>query len=403
MSNNQTQPTIPVKKSDGTIVRMSLEEFKKYQQELNNKKTTGVPPKGGVVQGENLPAIEIPPVLSTTAPVSEVFVDEALAKSKIPKRDVALSGLYVQNPKSKQNPNSKLQEIVNNEINRNRETSQNIDAGQVGNSSVDKETSLLEEPVEEEITQAPKVVFKKDNSAKEIIAKLSFKVAPDLAGRLESLVNSRLRDIRDDVQFIDYAQKAVGNGGVGLREEKAEEILKLISSNFKFQISNKNQRLKKEIGNSEQRTVNSEQNLNSKPANSEQIDRIQDTGYRIQNMGSHPPMNDILPPPKPAAQPVGPVEELRMFTLTDFRHLGEVKKAGEILAQKFITLKNESFFLFRDGLDAWHQSPLFNEYRKVLAQALRENKMVEAVLSEGGGLTREEFDEMVEVGKNFNV
>src|SRR3989338_8672676 len=89
------QPTILVKKSDGTSVRMSWDEFQKYRDvrtyekntklrttketgELQTTKSEILTPKAEVRElGSNLPAKIGEEAVATAAPVKDIFVDEA--------------------------------------------------------------------------------------------------------------------------------------------------------------------------------------------------------------------------------------------------------------------------------------------------------------------------------------
>lgn len=88
---------------------------------------------------------------------------------------------------------------------------------------------------------------------------------------------------------------------------------------------------------------------------------------------------------KPLARvSMGPVDELRAFTLTDWRRLGpDVTKAGEEVWKKFAELQAESYILFLDGVRAWHDSPLYREYLDALTKALTTGVTIEQSLSQG--------------------
>lgn len=87
MADTSKQPTVLVKKSDGTEVRMTLEEFKKMRglggktQDPSTKiQTEEVKTSKATVLKENVPMRPASSqALATTAPVVDIFKDEAMA------------------------------------------------------------------------------------------------------------------------------------------------------------------------------------------------------------------------------------------------------------------------------------------------------------------------------------
>ncbi len=78
---------------------------------------------------------------------------------------------------------------------------------------------------------------------------------------------------------------------------------------------------------------------------------------------------------------MGPVDEIKYFSLIDFRRLAsDPNEAASRLRQKFIALKDESYLLYLDALNAWHTSPLFCEYVENLAVALTSHQTLNSVL-----------------------
>lgn len=109
-------------------------------------------------------------------------------------------------------------------------------------------------------------------------------------------------------------------------------------------------------------------------------------------------MHDVVRAPAVPQSSVGPVDELRQFTLADWRRLApSAQAAGAKLEQKFKTLKDESFMLYLDGREAWQESPLYNQYLNVVVEALRQRQSVAQILSSGGGegFNLEEFKAVV--------
>jgi hypothetical protein len=175
---DQAQPTILVKKKDGTTVRMTMAEFGIYQktgksegkkQESNHKSATlphrSMHDTGVVLQKKwtrddhvslleednvsNLPVLASKHELATTSPVANIFVDEAMASK-------AGGG---------------------------------------------------------------------------IVEKLNWVTDPEIKRKVSSLIESRLNGVRSDDQFLAYAMTPIHRGGIGFSPEQAEKTLALIRDN----------------------------------------------------------------------------------------------------------------------------------------------------------------------------
>jgi hypothetical protein len=116
-------------------------------------------------------------------------------------------------------------------------------------------------------------------------------------------------------------------------------------------------------------------------------------------------MHDIRPPAPTNTETVGPVDELRQFSIGDYRKLAASPDASmSKIVQKLATLKEESFLLFMDGVAAWHQSPIYTSYQNVIADALFGKKTIDAQLQstpQGEGLNKEEFNSIVAISKSL--
>lgn len=81
------------------------------------------------------------------------------------------------------------------------------------------------------------------------------------------------------------------------------------------------------------------------------------------------------------AEEMGPVDEIKKFSLTDFRRLSSnPDEAAARLKQKFINLKDESYLLFLEALKAWRRSPLFVESLKAVEKALATRQKLSIIL-----------------------
>lgn len=123
-------------------------------------------------------------------------------------------------------------------------------------------------------------------------------------------------------------------------------------------------------------------------------------------------MHDVMQPKSPAPAPsrsmsMGPVDELRAFTLTDWRRLaaspGGVKSA---MLDKFLTLQKESFILFLDATEAWQQSPMYRLYLGAVTAALQSGKTIAETLgvaAQPEALRQLEFHDVVALNKMLTL
>ncbi len=86
---------------------------------------------------------------------------------------------------------------------------------------------------------------------------------------------------------------------------------------------------------------------------------------------SKPILHDVVAKP----MEMTPVDEVRYFNLVDFRRLAaDPAEAARRLRQKFSNLKDESIVLYLQGLAAWRNSPLYLEYLDVVLSALNSDQ-----------------------------
>lgn len=385
------QPTILVKKADGTQVRMTMDEFKIYVRTTKNTKVRNdeqkieekkeETEKLGNLETEKLeeaeriketkeikklPVIKKSEALATSTPVTEIFVAEAKAKLAEKKSEPA-------KPK--------------------RWTEEDY-------------KSLLEEQKVETNSDLPILPDKQDPKLIKILTELNWQLPENLQSRLRSLVLSKLKDIRTDEQVREYALRGVGQGGLGLSEEQVGQLLTVIARSTGGKI----EQVRKDI--------------NDKMINHKKIDaetKIKETGLPVDETGklrnwdsdfvnsvqprvARPVMHDVTTPiskslsDSTTKQSVGPVDEFAQFSLIDFRRLAnDPAEAVKIMLNKLQVLREESFLLYQEALSAWQKSPLYREYQEILGECLRTRQKVDDYLRTGGTsqLKKEEFDSII--------
>lgn len=347
---------ILVKKADGTFERRSLDEIKKMKAG-----TTPAP-----VQAAPIPAPVAPVKPATITKTPEV--PKAIDKQAAP---VMAKPIPAVKPMTK-----------------------------------DDTKSLLEEGLPKSGASAPLISVPRDAQADEIIKKLSFAVTASALNRLRTLIQLRIKDIRSTDQTKEALLRAEKDGGVGLTTEQTKEILNLLPN--------------------EEMLIPHEDYL---PATTSPVNAFKSAPRVIKTAPATPmsapatpkpmvtPLKPVMPaqPIKPAAPaptpadkqkvidtfvknnpeesffklasdlkpkpvmqdivskntPMGPTDEIRYFTLTDFRRLsGNPEEAAMRFKQKFVNLRDESILLYLDAVSGWKSSPLYIEYVTTVTAAL---------------------------------
>lgn len=360
---NSQQPTVLVKKADGSTVRMTLAEFREFKKQEGDS--------------SQLPA--------TTTPVSDVFVNEAAAEAKskpqiLPKKSLLDRGEEEVEEDEKELP-------------------------------ISASLSSLEDPAE--------------TRAAEIVKKIPFSYPPEVKGRLISLLVSKIKEVRTVEQFRSYAVEVPEDGGLGLSEEQVDTLLSLLYPGKKINVaaevrsragSGKPVNLPPPMQMPIAPAVAPKKTPPAAPA----LPQTRDFKYD----GSKVVMRDVVPPPpqRVATQPVqrvvtpivslaapsesrtvGPVGEIRSSSLVDFQRLGvNANERAKMMIQKFETLKHDSYVLFLQGKEAWTQSPLYQMYLDILRQSLQERKNIKEILQQNSqGLTLEDITAIVEINSSL--
>ena len=281
----------------------------------------------------------------------------------------------------------------------------------------DQSSLLSEEPTKEEVGEISEASKESEKDALQaVIPKLGFPVPADLLSRLRTRIEARMKDVHNDDQFLEYVMKDAKAGGLGFTAEQAETALRVVKEEFRLEQKNRPMRRRRKIQDTRNKIQETkEQGTRGKQEiKKQEIIEQKNPKSEIKNLKSEmgkPVLHDVLPPKpvQPSSQQeqkksVGPVDEIRLFTLVDFRRLSrDAGKAGELLLKKFETIREESHLLYLQAKAAWKESPLYQEYLGVLKQAMNTGKTVDETLAAQGkeGLTKGEFEAVVEVNKQL--
>lgn len=411
MPNNSSGPTILVKKKDGTQVRMTWEEFAVYKKSLGSGEAEPQNPtepvaekprdyseseKHGIIEPEKeivkkvvepektKTSEKILPLeteknkiskngethLATSTPVRDIFVDEAVA-SKKKKAEPAVRAWTRDDHASPLEDKENISRYAGSSL---------LPGARTG--------------------QGPKV-----------LSKLNFKIPEELRGRFDSLVESYLKGIRTASQIEDYATREVANGGLGLLESQAREFLLAMREELVYEAEPVRrpgvEELKKEktpiVSLPERKTLFRNDSIQP-PREARPImhDVVAGKEKIVTDQQVSEPVAKIVE----VKRGVGPEEELQTMTLQDFRLLADDPVYGaEALLARIRVLKNYSFMAYQQGLQAWYNSPLYQDYCRVLSQAIGSKKKLEEVLpnEKKEGLTRDEFLSLMEMMKNLEM
>ncbi len=339
---NTTGPTIPVKKSDGTIQYMTIPEFKEYQAKILVSPTLDTTPSNPIPVA---PLVSVPVTenhLATSTPVKDFFVDKAMAA--------------VPNTWSKEDHASPLEEFP----------------------PVQNTSSDLISPWEQE--------------AEKVVQKLADHVPDSLHARLHSLVMSYQKGVRTKEQVVEYLERPLTEGGLELDEDTISTVFDIVESH-----------VPKKTPPKPASSLPLPQKPSTKPQNSPFLFSPDGQMVATRPSVSKPVLHDVVMGPTTGRQVVGPAEEMQFFTLVEWRRIpGSVSDRVARIQEKFETLKKDSFLLFLEARTSWYQSPLYREYQQLFLTALQSGASVESCLrglNNDQTFTLEELNGIIEINR----
>jgi len=349
-------PLITIKKSDGTIEKITLAEFLARKQKAGSRPAS---PAGRQQTTDNRPQITPPPVKRS----------EPAQKPAIPAQKPSFNK--------------------------------------------DDAKSLLDEPALASKGGLPSASDQRWPQVETIAERLNFPVANPR--RLRGLIQLRLKDVRAEAETRDWLIRPLEKGGLGLLPNQAEEILKLCRQAMAGGHSNEVPLLKKPMPFMNQRPVVPADRMISAPVAPPALAKTSTSPLLIKEGVNKPttaplrgapplqrPVRDVVTPQPARQTTVGPVEEIRLLTLTDFRRLAsDPAKAAGLLKQKFLNLKTESYLFYLDAMSAWRQSPLYLEYTGKVAEALNSGKKLAEVLQDKSKVQLNEMTAIMEMEKGL--
>ena len=351
MFDQATQPTILVKKADGTTERITLAELKARQ--AGSKPIAVVPIAVPVAIPVVVPKIEIPHGLVIGPVEKKISSPIILAQDQI-----------LQTPLKTEDVKSLLHE----EIPENNKTDLNISHART-------------------------------DQVSKIISSFTFKIPAQFENRLISCVQLRLKDIRSEADTRALCLRSIKDGGLGMTQTQVDEVIAktnayVPSTNIKK--TDRESAVDKIIGQTSIspeivdliNTKKIEQNISSNPIRPKQPQSMRPMVHDVQD--------------KPSS--MSPLDEIQYFTLVDLRRLSsQPTEAVNRLKQKFINLKDESYLLFMDSWNAWHNSPLYQTYLDMIDEAMSQKLNLSAVLNTKEKITLAEVEALIKMEKELDI
>lgn len=404
---------IKVKGKDGTISYLTFEEFKAR--------------KAGKVQKKE-------DVVTEKVPVQEVVVQKEQSKKEIPKESVFQK---TELPESVQKKETPIPEIE-------------VKSEKTKSWSADDHDSLLNTEIEDHETHnvSDRDAYDHRRIVDEVMQDLTVPIAPNLQMNARTLIDSYIRGVRDKHHVHELAVRDTVSGGLGLSDADAARIVVLIEDTLeghhrklkKVQKAKPKKSITREIDHSavkkgmelsttvpvdhvfedmaraklasRKKVVEKVQTKKFRPSIPTDVAKKLEAHYEMPAQKSvRTPtkvrnMQDMHAPIVESAS-MGPVEEMKQFTLVDFRRLSnDPARAVEKFAEKLQGWKEESYLLYMEAREAWFESPLYKEFQDMMISALNEKQSLQEYMREHGQKDQihlKEFNAMVELSGQLAV
>ncbi|PIT86761.1 MAG: hypothetical protein COU33_01310 [Candidatus Magasanikbacteria bacterium CG10_big_fil_rev_8_21_14_0_10_43_6] len=455
MSVTNSQPTILVKKSDGTSVRMTLDELQAYkaaQKQPPSVSQNPVEPEpvrdaypplvipredmsGALphdeeltfsLDADDLPGAHIDDVDAFPSENSEVEQTVVLDADDL----VGATETVTHDPVTEEGANtpvvatsvalSSTTPVVDVFVDAAMAQEQHIlpaesrvDSSDMVQWESDDHRSLLDDTLAVDDTAHTPTTDHKQARVEHIIASLDASILAGKEERVRSLILSRIKDVRNDDQVRAYVVRPVDKGGLGMEPDMAEALVAAIHGDT---TPPPPQPVLDEPMPVEEATPNMLEQMTSL------VPPLQKEEPTRQSFGAKPVLHDIRPAaaqPRPIPSPLltaevapaslskttmGPVDEFRTIDLASFRRIAsDPAEVIQKLIQKSEVLKKDSYTLFMQAQAAWFQSPLYRQYQQVLADALQTRRPLASAIGTGAdALTLGEVEQIIMLNKKLS-
>lgn len=206
-------------------------------------------------------------------------------------------------------------------------------------------------------------------------------LSPNLRKRLRDAISLYQKGVRGKIDTYSQLERPSDEGGVGLSPNVVDQIMvkilpnKTTAKNYpQPQVNEKLDRVKNFTNNL------SEKSDIEKKAEEPKITIAEPKKVSVNQIKStsNLTVTDVKAYPKV----VGPVEELRILQLKDFRRFNsDPQKALQVVDHKLQLLKEDSYEDYVKGVNAWRQSPMYQEYVKLIETGLHEGRQISEVVA----------------------
>lgn len=231
--------------------------------------------------------------------------------------------------------------------------------------------------------------------------------------RFVQLMVSRLKDVRGVVEIAEALRKPVEAGGLGMSEDKAEQVQNIIEQakkEFEARLKDQSLTIPEPIRESPPppppKVVSPQPTFDAAAAEAWRQQMLQQLAAQsqtespapVQSSAVKPQLSDIKAPPRV----VGPLEELRSLTLVDFRRLGDTpQEALQKIKNKIDLLGEHSVARKVEAVRAWKSSAVYQQYLRLGRESIEQGKSVSVIVANYQALgeptlTEEEFNSIAD-------
>ena len=237
-----------------------------------------------------------------------------------------------------------------------------------------------------------------------VFRNIDLPISDELRPRIRSLILSRLKGIRSNDQVEEKLAASKEIGGFAFTETEISQVMRAIALGLNHkksqikEVKNIPKIQKKDTSPSiplppEEIIANTKKQPVLEPMTNNVLSR--------QSTGNKPILHDVLPaqnhtpiPEKPSElqkakasiqinrQSMGPVQELENMSIVAFRRLSPDPKNAIVQVENMInTIKNESFLFYIEAKKAWYSSPLFLQYHGLITEAINSKRTLQEQLA----------------------
>lgn len=195
---------------------------------------------------------------------------------------------------------------------------------------------------------------------------------PEQKQKLRKAIQIYQQGVRSKIDTYLQLQRPVDEGGFGLSETVADEIMsriKIDATKSKYPTL-----APRESTISSDRAVKFTNAIKTQTDLQEKVELETPTKEEIVNP---PKTGRLVTDVKSYPKVVGPIEELRILTTKDFRRFdSNPDKALQVVERKLNLLKEDSYEDYVKGVAAWRQSPLYQSYIKLVEDSLHSGRAI---------------------------